>query len=741
MAKDEWLDKAWDCIDKENYSEAIKLFEKAAEEGAVEAYCELGNLYHQGKGIEKDYHRAFDYYLKGAKAGDPYCMNNLSMCYFWGHGTETDVQKSAFYNEKAAKAGVVRAMFETGLDYVRGYGASQNIEKALYWLKKAAEEGYTDALMELGNLYFNGQYLEKDLEKSFSYFKMGAELGDLDPKMQLSIFYEKGLVVKKDIEKAKALQQDVFDSFYEKAVAEDDGLAQFRMGEYYYYGLPLIGIDTDYSQAAVWYERSANNGFDNAQNNIGNMYAYGVGVAQNYEKAFYWYSQAAERMNQTAISNVANCYYWGGGVKQDFGKAAELHTKAAQLGYANSQEVLGEMYLEGKGVEKNFTMAVQWLKESCKNGERSAYGPLGDCYRKGLGVDKNEKMAFKLYQKGAEEGDLRSKVSMSECLIEGWGVPCDYKQANTILEAVCNEEEDYRENIVTVVSHEDKVGNIFVENPLDEYNLQYYAKAYYLRGILAYNGKDKDVDDASKAIAMLRMADKLGYVNEDAPEETAEKMLNRIIGSTNKEQTCNATDCHVEVRERGKIGERFEVVLHHANGTESVVKFKGRNKFIYILALLIAHEGKSVSGLTTTHFAYWRDTLAELAKASCINVDSFSNWIDEFVYAETEESKDIDEDITFCAFRGDRYSNALSGANRAILSSCTSDDEFELFKLRSTGGRRAITTMSLDYSQIILPDSLEDYMDSLPTRKEIENYIPPKSRKFPRKRKKDKIAE
>ena len=85
MAELGWYDKALECMEKENYAQAKEYLEKALEEGEKEAYCDLGNLYFEGNGVEQDYKRAFDYYQKGAKAGEPYCMDNLGMCYFWGH--------------------------------------------------------------------------------------------------------------------------------------------------------------------------------------------------------------------------------------------------------------------------------------------------------------------------------------------------------------------------------------------------------------------------------------------------------------------------------------------------------------------------------------------------------------------------------------------------------------------------------------------------------------------------------
>ena len=728
MEKLGWFDKGWECMDKENYAQAKEYFEKAIAEGKTEAYCDLGNLYFNGQGVEQDYKKAFELYQKGAKAGNPWCMDNLGMCYFWGHGVETDLQKAAFYNEKAAKAGVERAMFDTGLNYERGYGVAQNIEKALFWLEKAAAENYPTAFVELGDLYFVGEYVEKDLKKSFDYYKKGVDIGDAHSKLLLSTFYEEGLVVEKDLEKAKSLTQEAFDFYYDQAVTEDEMDAQFRLGNFYFNGEPLIGIDQDFNQAVAWYEKAANNGLDHAQNNLGNMYAFGVGVGQNYEKAFYWYSQAAKRMNQEALSNVANLYYLGRGVEQDLEKAVAFHTKAANLGYANSQEVLGEMYMKGEGVEKNYRQAAYWLREACENGERSAFGPFGDCHRKGWGVDKNEKKAFELYQKGADMGDLQSKVSLAESYIEGCGTSVDFGKAYHILKSVCGDEERYREDLITMVIREDESGRMFLRNPLDEEELPHYARAYYMLATLYYSGNGTD-KKTGEVIRMLRMADRLGYTNEEKTDETAEKFLNKVIQESEKEDICDTVDCYVEVREDSHKGEKYQVVLHHANGEESVVKFQGRNKFLYLLALLVGHEGKSVNGLTTRHFSYMRDDLSDMASDLRVDAKSYEEWIDEFIYAEDEAAQSMRkaeqfQTLGYCSYNPYRYSNAFSGANRAIKACCLTNEEYETFKLRSTGGRSAVTTISLDSSQIELPVSLQVYLDCLPTQKEIGSYRP-----------------
>ena len=117
-------------------------------------------------------------------------------------------------------------------------------------------------------------------------------------------------------------------------------------------------------------------------------------------------------------------------------------------------------------------------------------------------------------------GDLRSKVSMAECLIEGWGTDCDLGRAYKILQEICNDEQEYREQHVSMIAHEDEKGHHFLEDPLDEINLPRYAKAYYLLGTLYYAGKGTGGANPTKAIAMLRMADRLGYEGEGlSPED------------------------------------------------------------------------------------------------------------------------------------------------------------------------------------------------------------------------------
>lgn len=629
------------------------------------------------------------------------------------------MEENIYEIQKKAENGDAYCQHEMGVNFHYGYGVPVDKQKSLEWFQKAAGNGNSESMRALGIIYENGIGVGQDLKKAFDYFQQGVDAGNVKSMQKLAWYFEEGVVVEKDIGKAKELYERFFIELQKKAFGGDVD-AMYRMGDIYQFGLPLLNIPVYYQQAAEWYEKAANKGNMHAQTSIGLLYYFGLGVPKNYTKSAEWYKKAAEQGDALATYNLAGCYRLGRGVEQNDEMAATYNQKAANMDMPEAQAELAGMYYLGTGVEQDYTMAVHWFKRAVANGYEYAYYGLGCCYYDGSGVEKNRKEAFRLFELGEKRGDRYCTMAVAECCIEGQGTSTDGVRAMRILENICGEHKDNQEETRVVdINHENELIN-FWYNPLDEKLMPYYAKAYYLLGTLYYAGKGPDGSNPTKAIAMLRMADRLGYEGEGlSPED----LISKIVGEAEKEDIQDATDCYVEVRKHKGKGERYDVMIHHADGTETPVKFVGRNKFIYLLALLIAHEGKSVAPLSTAHFSYMRDSLAEMAETIRVNTTSYSEWIDEFVYAETDEAKDLrdipgHEGKCYCTPSSYRYSNAYSGANRAVKSACNRD-EYELFMLRSSGGRYAVTGVPLDASQIELPGSLMDYLDELPTQKEI----------------------
>ena len=643
------------------------------------------------------------------------------------------MEENVFEIQKKAENGDAYYQHEMGVNYQYGYGVPVDKQKSMEWFQKAADNGNSESMRALGIIYECGLGVDKDPGKAFDFFQKSVEAGNTKSLEKLAWFFEEGVVVEKNEGKAKELYERFFTELQKQAI-DGDADAMYRMGDIYQYGFPLLGIPVYYQQAAEWYERAANKGYMVAQTSLGILYYLGLGVPKNYTKAAEWYKKAAELGDASAMYNLAGCYMLGRGVKQNDELAAKYNQKAANMDMSEAQAELAGMYYRGWGVEQDYTMAVHWFKRAIANGYENAYYGLGCCYYDGRGVEKNRKEAFRLFELGEKRGDRHCMMAVAECCIEGQGTTTDYVRARNILEDICGEhEENQKEARYATIEHENEQIS-FWYNPLDEKVLSYYAKAYFLLGTLYYAGKGTGGVNPTKAIAMLRMADRLGY---DGDGMKPEKLIEKIVGEAEKVKVQDATDCYVEVREHHGKGERYDVVLHHVDGTETPVKFVGRNKFLYLLALLIAHEGKSVAPLSTAHFSYMRDSLVDMAEMLCVDIDSYGVWIDEFLYVDKEEGDDLrdyEKNVCVCSLDPYRYSNAYSGANRAVKSACNAD-EYELFRIRSTGGRHAVSGMALDSSQIELPESLMEYLDELPTQKDISGHVIYKSKQMPMKRK------
>jgi len=64
------------------------------------------------------------------------------------------------------------------------------------------------------------------------------------------------------------------------------------------------GVPKDYETAAKWFTKAAEQGFAEAQFNLGGMYEFGDGVPQDFDAALKWYSKAAEQGHERAKTKV-----------------------------------------------------------------------------------------------------------------------------------------------------------------------------------------------------------------------------------------------------------------------------------------------------------------------------------------------------------------------------------------------------------------------------------------------------
>lgn len=136
--------------------------------------------------------------------------------------------------------------------------------------------------------------------------------------------------------------------------------------------------------------KKADLGAADAQFEIGLLYADGDGVPKDWSEAARWYLKAAEQGHLIAQNNLGTIYMVGGhGLAKNETEGFRWHLKAAVSGVATAQFDLSLQYSEGRGVEKDNVEAAKWMRKAAEKGIPEAALNTGLNYRDGDGVIKD----------------------------------------------------------------------------------------------------------------------------------------------------------------------------------------------------------------------------------------------------------------------------------------------------------------------------------------------------------------
>ena len=102
----------------------------------------------------------------------------LGMMYSNGLGTDKDDKKAFFWFYQAAQQGNVDAQLRLGMIYILGSGIPKDDKKAFEWINKAAEQNNADAQYFLGSMYQSGEGVAKNKRKALEWFNKSAQQGN-----------------------------------------------------------------------------------------------------------------------------------------------------------------------------------------------------------------------------------------------------------------------------------------------------------------------------------------------------------------------------------------------------------------------------------------------------------------------------------------------------------------------------------------------------------------------------------
>ncbi len=151
------------------------------------------------------------------------------------------------------------------------------------------------------------------------------------------------------------------------AAANGDPSAEFEVAARFAEGR---GIQSDFTKAFTWYQRSASRGFAPAQYRLATLYEQGLGTAKDLARARVWYQSAAEKGNIKAMHNLA--VLSAGRAPADYRTAAHWFTEAAERGVRDSQFNLAVLLESGYGVQADQVAAYKWFAIAAQAGDKEA---------------------------------------------------------------------------------------------------------------------------------------------------------------------------------------------------------------------------------------------------------------------------------------------------------------------------------------------------------------------------------
>lgn len=315
---------------------------------------------------------------------------------------QKSISEDAYWDQKTDNLEVraydkdARAQYVLGVNYDMGRnGLQQNFATAMQWYQQSAENGYGKADTQLGYMYLNGCGTDVDYDKANTYFQEAVKQGDPEGNVGLA----RVLLARDSTANAAAAYNANTpavtagnpDGLLLQAYMQLNGIGctQDQTGALNLYtelaGLKTkdptetivineantqlgmiyanaLGVTQDYAQALRYFTAAADAGYAKAQYYEGILYENGLGRDQDYKQAMSCFRQAADQDYAPALNQIGYLYYNGFGVDADPSQAAYYQKLAAAQGYAPAQVNLGYLYENGYGVGQDYDTALAYYK-------------------------------------------------------------------------------------------------------------------------------------------------------------------------------------------------------------------------------------------------------------------------------------------------------------------------------------------------------------------------------------------
>ncbi len=148
-----------------NYSRAISWYEKAADQGQLQAQINCANIYQFGPETFRNIEKAKFWLIKAAEKNDPIAHANLGII----AADNKDYADAALHLKIAAEKGDKIGQYNYGTLFLSGDGVPKDMQQAKFWFEKAAQQNLPQAQISLGKIYA-WNFDEKGVDKEKAMF-------------------------------------------------------------------------------------------------------------------------------------------------------------------------------------------------------------------------------------------------------------------------------------------------------------------------------------------------------------------------------------------------------------------------------------------------------------------------------------------------------------------------------------------------------------------------------------------
>ena len=337
---------------------ARETFDRIHRQGkAFSAFC-YAFMHEHGLAVARDPELSLKHYTQAAatfasesESGIPASINNLGFMYAQGKGVERDAGRAAASFQRSSEAGFALAKVNLGLCCLNGWGTEKDEHRAFELFKAAAEAGHGAGAACVGQMLRDGVGGPADPAAALRYLRQAAEIGDAGAWFELGLTHDLGLGV--DVDKEEAIK------WYTLAAADGSAEAQARLGAI------LAGpgrSEIEFKKAVTLLEFASDQGSDYGDYFRGFLQLYGSRWQKgNPMSARLIALSLQDRKSVHGDRLLARIYDHGGAVGRDPKRAASLFRKAALAGDAESQAEMGIRYERSDGVERDLVEAYAWL--------------------------------------------------------------------------------------------------------------------------------------------------------------------------------------------------------------------------------------------------------------------------------------------------------------------------------------------------------------------------------------------